>query len=163
MTKNEIIKKLSMTKHIEGGYFSQTYRSEFTVDTDRLNNHRPLLTSIYYMLTDDRPIGYFHKNKSDIVHYFHCGHALTYLIIHPNGEFETVKLGSNIEKNEFPQLIVKGGCWKATILEEGSYGLLGESVAPGFDYHDMELATPENLKSLFPYLWPKISNYTRSE
>lgn len=29
------------------------------------------------------------------------------------------------------QLIVPGGYWKATVLTEGDWGLLGEAVAPG--------------------------------
>src|SRR5947199_5611 len=118
MKKESIIEKLSMIKHIEGGYFSEIYRSETIIDTDRVDTNRSILTSIYYMLTDDRPIGYFHKNKSDIVHYFHGGSALTYFIIESNGELKKIKLGNNIFADQHPQLIVIGGCWKATILEE---------------------------------------------
>ena len=91
MNKDSIIKKLSMKKHVEGGYYYEAHRSEILIDTNRQDKDRSISTSIFYMLTNDNPIGYFHKNKSDIIHYFHGGSALTYLIIYPNGELKKFK------------------------------------------------------------------------
>lgn len=59
MNKEEIIQHLGLVKHIKGGYFSETYRSDINVDTDRLGKDRSVLTSIYYMLTNDRPVDHF--------------------------------------------------------------------------------------------------------
>lgn len=161
MNKSDFITKLSLIEHVEGGYFCETYRSDLTTQTNREGRERSQLTSIYYMLTSDRPIGYFHKNKSDIVHYFHAGSSLTYLIVHPEGKLERFKLGFNIDRGDLPQLIVPGGCWKATVLEEGEFGLLGEAVAPGFDYRDMELAKPDSFSSSFPDLWNDLKHYVK--
>ncbi len=161
MNKTEIIQQLNLSNHIEGGYFQETYRGLETMMTDREGEQRNLLTSIFYLLTDDSPIDYLHKNKSDIVHYFHGGSPITYLIIHPDGRLEKEKLGSNLLKGEKFQLIVKGGCWKAAILEEGEYGLLGEAVAPGFDYRDMQVAD-ESLLTQFPHLNDEIKDYIQS-
>ena len=80
--KQSLIQSLNLTPHIEGGYFTRTYQSPIENDT------RPLMTSIFYMLTSDRPIGHFHKNKSDIMHYFHLGSPMTYLTISPEGILE---------------------------------------------------------------------------
>ncbi len=159
MKKKQLIDTLGLIPHREGGYFSETYRSAVIIQTDRNPRERFLLTSIYYLLTDDRPIGYFHVNKSDIIHYFHSGSPLTYFIISPDGVLEKFTLGNDVAKGHQFQLIVKGGYWKATVLEKGEFGLLGEAVAPGFDYADMRIGTPEVLKSLFPKLWPDISAY----
>ena len=52
-------------------------------------DNRAILSSIYYMLTDDSPIGYFHRNQSDIVHYWHSGSALTYYLIDSDGNFSS--------------------------------------------------------------------------
>lgn len=158
MTKQELIQKLNLVKHTEGGYFSETYRSEEKMTVDRVGKERNVMTSIFYLLTDDRPTNYFHKNISDIVHYFHTGSALTYMIIHPDGKFEKIKLGMNINAGEVPQLIVKGGCWKAATLLSGEYGLLGEAVAPGFEYRDMQIADASLLEE-FPRLKEEIKNY----
>ena len=163
MNKEEIVKHLSLVEHIEGGYFAETYRSNTDITTARVGKERSLLTSIYYLLTDDRPIDYFHRNQSDIMHYFQAGSAITYLIVSPSGKLEKTKLGLNFLKGETAQLLVPGGYWKAAVLESGEYGLLGESVAPGFDYRDMELATAEHFQTSFPNLWSELSAYVKSE
>ena len=62
MTEQEIIRLLNLQPHIEGGYFRRTYTS-----AQQINNQsatRPLLSSIYYLLTKDNPIGHMHKNQS---------------------------------------------------------------------------------------------------
>ena len=163
MNKEEIIKHLSLVEHIEGGFFAETYRSNIDMHTARIGKQRSVLTSIYYLLTEDRPIDYFHRNQSDIMHYFQAGSAITYLLINPSGELEKIKLGINLSQGEIPQLLVPGGYWKAAVLESGEYGLLGESVAPGFDYRDLELATAEHFQTSFPNLWSELSAYVKSK
>ena len=157
MDKNTLIKQLNLVEHIEGGYFARTYQSQLQ------SNERALLTSIYYMLTDDRPIGHFHMNKSDILHYFHLGSPMTYLTISPTGQLDTFTLGSDITKGHVLQQVVPGGYWKASILKQGACGLLSEAVFPGFDYHDMTIAKPDELRSQFPHLWDKISRYVKTD
>jgi len=163
MNKQDLIKQLALTEHTEGGYFSESYRSTMTISTDRIDSDRNLLTSIYYLLTDDRPIDHLHRNQSDILHYFQAGSAITYLLVSPAGELEKVKLGLNFAEGEVGQLLVPGGYWKAAILESGEYGLLGESVAPGFDYRDMEIASANTFKADFPHLWSDLSAYIKSD
>jgi predicted cupin superfamily sugar epimerase len=161
MNKRDLIEGLSLVEHREGGYFAETYRSQINIVTDRPGCDRSLITSIYYMLTDDRPISYFHCNQSDIIHYFQAGWALTYLLISPQGKLEKIKLGGDVTKGEVLQLIVPGGYWKATVLERGEFGLLGEAVAPGFDYQDSQFATAEYFQSKFPNLWEDVANYIK--
>ena len=161
MNKRQLIEKLSLESHIEGGYFSRTYSSDLKIDILADSKPRCLLSSIFYMLTDDSPIGHLHKNKSDIIHYFHGGSPLTYLILHPDGHLDKKILGDDLDKGQQLQLIVKGGCWKATELETGEFGLISEAVAPGFDYEDMELAEETLIKNQFPHLWDQVSKYVR--
>lgn len=68
-------------------------------------------------------------------------------------------MGKDLDKGQRFQLIVKGGCWKASILEEGEYGLISEAVSPGFDYHDMELGDEDKLKTLFPKIFSNNDFY----
>ena len=157
MNKEDIIKHLSLVEHVEGGYFAETYRSSTNIATERENSDRSILTSIYYLLTSDRPIDHFHQNQSDILHYFQAGSAITYFLLSPTGELNQVKLGLDFANGEVAQLLVPGGYWKAAILEAGEYGLLGESVAPGFDYRDMKLGTAEYLQNTYPQLWTELS------
>ncbi|MEM7758512.1 MAG: cupin domain-containing protein [Cyanobacteria bacterium P01_A01_bin.40] len=59
------------------------------------------------------------------------------------------------------QLLVLEGYWKAAVLETGEFGLLGESVAPGFDYRDLEIAEANFLQTSFPQLWSELSHYVK--
>ncbi len=149
MTKADIIQQLGLTAHpTEGGYFRRTYESSFMVSVSE--ESRRAMTSIYYMLTDDSPIGTLHRNKSDILHYHHQGSSINYLIIKPSGQYEELTLGPSLAKGEVPQLLVKGGDWKLARLSSGEYGLLSEAVSPGFEYEDNELLTAKHILD-----WPK--------
>ena len=162
MNKEDLIKHLSLVEHIEGGYFSETYRSQTSIATSRTGSDRSILTSIYYLLTDDRPIDYFHQNQSDILHYFQAGSPITYLILSPSGKLNKVKLGLNFAQGEVAQLLVPGNHWKAAVLETGEFGLLGESVAPGFDYRDLELGKADYFRDAFPDLWSELTVYIKN-
>jgi len=112
MNKNQWITKLQLEPHVEGGYFRRTYQSDYTHKaTPYAITPRYLMTSIFYMFTDEIPINYMHVNRSDIMHYFHTGSPLTYLIVYPDGQLERVRLGSNPLAGERLQLLVKGG-WR---------------------------------------------------
>ena len=161
MNKQELIERLSLVEHVEGGYFSETYRSREVMTTPREGSNRAIMTSIYYLLTDDRPIDYLHQNRSDIMHYFQAGAPITYILIDLDGKLSKVNLGLALDRGEIPQLLVPKGYWKAAVLESGEYGLLGEAVAPGFDYRDMTIAKAENIRAQFPDLWHKVAPYVR--
>lgn len=157
MNKTQLIKQLSLQPHIEGGYYRRTYQSELLT----ADHSRHIVSSIFYMLTDDSPVGFLHKNESDILHFFHGGSALHYYLIHPNGRLQRIVLGDRPDLGQQLQFVVKAGCWKATELPEGQYGLISEAVAPGFDYQDMELATESRIKTLFPDLWADIGRFVK--
>lgn len=159
MDKHQLIKTLSLQPHIEGGYFRRTYCSTFKTDVPYDAKPRHWLSSIFYMLTDDSPIGRLHRNRSDIVHYFQAGSPLTYWIVHPDGRLERVVMGPELERGQQLQLTVLGGCWKASELEQGEYGLVSEAVSPGFEYGDMELANEALIKSLFPQWWDRLAKF----
>ncbi len=162
MDKQSWIDQLSLVEHIEGGYFAETHRSLEEIATSREGQNRAVMTSIYYLLTDDRPIDHLHKNQSDIMHYFHAGSPITYILVDLEGKLHKVKLGLNPAQGQVPQLLVPKGFWKAAVLESGEYGLLGESVAPGFDYRDMAIAKADDIMAQFPHLWDDLSPYVRS-
>lgn len=99
------------------------------------------------MLSDDSPIGYLHKNKSDIIHYYHLGSPMEYVVVE-NGELVTRVLGPNIEQGHVLQLTVSANCWKGSRLLNGGFSLISEAVAPGFDYEDNKLARASDIKEL---------------
>ncbi len=160
MEKTELIRVLDLQGHDEGGYFRQIHQSEWTVDCpDRAGSTRYGLNTIYYLLTDDSPVGHLHLNQSDIVHFFHAGGPIAYILLHPGGRLERRVMGPDLAQGQVLQMTVPGGVWKASTLLEGSYGLISEAVAPGFDYRDRELATPEQIQTDFPELWDALQPY----
>ncbi|MFK5895249.1 MAG: cupin domain-containing protein [Pseudomonadota bacterium] len=148
MNKEEIIQKLNLTSHIEGGYFRRTYTSEQQFDLG--SSKRALLSSIYYLLTDDSPIGHLHKNQSDIMHYFHSGSPIKFTLISPQGDLQQVIVGQALQCSQQLQLLVPGGYWKASELLEGEYALISEAVFPGFDYDDMQMASHQQIHNEIP-------------
>ena len=160
MTKEEIVESLGLKPHpTEGGYFRRTYESG--LNFQQRESSRKLLTSIYYMLTNDSPHGCLHRNKSDIIHYYHLGSPIKYLIISHDGQLREQILGPHLMKGETPQLVVNGGDWKVSLLCLGEYGLISEAVVPGFEYEDNEIATAEMVRQLFPELVSRLDQYTK--
>jgi predicted cupin superfamily sugar epimerase len=148
ISKEAFIRSLGLRPHHdEGGYYSEQYRSP-----ERLGDGRIAMDTIYYMLTDDSPLGHFHKNRSDIVHFYHSGGPLRYTSIDSRGTVETFVLGPDIDDGQQLQRVVRGGCWKASELLSGSYGLISEAVVPAFSAADRVMATSGMLKELFPQL-----------
>ncbi len=163
MNKHDLIQQLSLQKHSEGGYYSESYRSPITIQTHRIGIDRATMTSIYYLLTDDSPIDVLHLNKSDIIHYFHLGSPITYLVVDPEGILQKFTLGLDLNKGELPQLLIPGDYWKAAVLKKGEFGLLGEAVAPGFDSRDREFADSKTFFQKFPHLWDSLATYIKKE
>lgn len=150
-SSKDIIETLGLERHDEGGYFRQTIESEINVALDDERGHRPAMNSIFYLLTKVEPIGYLHRNRSHIHHFFHGGGPLEYLTVSPEGNLHRVILGPDLANGHVLQMSVPGGWWKATRLLSQDYGLLSEVVVPGFDYRDRDLAS-EALLEEFPHL-----------
>ncbi|GGA72891.1 cupin [Neiella marina] len=152
LTAQQIIDGLQLQAHVEGGYFRRTYQADHRDKITTEHGSRYLLTSIFYLLTADAPIGHFHLNRSDILHFYQGGDPIRYTLIKPDGGLEQVVLGSDLAAGQQLQLTVKGGIWKSSELLAGAhgYGLISEAVSPGFDYSDMTLATQGALLTLFP-------------
>ncbi|MFD2231628.1 cupin domain-containing protein [Alkalimarinus sediminis] len=153
MSKALIIQTLGLSPHIEGGYFKRTFESE-----SLMGNHKRAMSSIYYLLTDDSSTGFLHQNQSDIIHFFHSGSPIEYTLISPEGVISTHILGPDLSKGHQFQLVVKGGYWKASQLLEGSFGLISESVCPGFEYADMIIASRAQMQQSYPTLIDRIEH-----
>lgn len=155
-TAQQLVQHLGLIAHPEGGYFRETFRSGAPPmasegQTDLRGNALPayaekvprnLLTSIYWMPTADSPIGWLCCNRAAHVHYYHAGASLTYHLVSPQGELTVERLGANVLAGEVLQLSVPGGYWKAA-----EYCLLGEAVAPGFDFEDFQFVSEEQLRT----------------
>lgn len=151
-TKEQLIAQLQLERHpSEGGYFRRTYESNQTLAIE--NSTRLSMSAIYYMLTDDSPIGILHKNKSDILHCYQLGSPIHYWIISPSGKVTEHIVGPHLNQGHQLQLIVKGGYWKtAQLMQEKqtshNYSLITEAVTPSFEYEDNTIATTLDILGL---------------
>lgn len=162
LNKETVIQTLNLQSHVEGGYYKRTFEASHRDKIDYGDGPRFTMTSIFYMLTNDAPIGHWHLNKSDIIHYYHLGGPLTYYLINQQGELSKVVLGPDITKGQVLQFTVKGGTWKATQLSpKAEYGLLSEAVAPGFDFQDMTLGERAEMLKLYPQHSKIIDQFSR--
>jgi predicted cupin superfamily sugar epimerase len=161
----DVIKALDLEPHVEGGYFRRTYQADHREMFETTGGPRYLMTSIYYLLTEDSPVGQFHFNQSDILHYFHLGDAIEYSLIHADGSLQTLVMGSEVLSGQQLQLHVPGGIWKASRLLSGSngFGLISEAVSPGFDFADMEMGDRRKLSTRFPQHRVLIEMLTRED
>ena len=153
LTANQLAKALNLEAHVEGGYFRQTFKADHRPTIATQNGDRVTMSSIYYLLSAESPIGHFHMNQSDIMHYFHMGDPITYFMLNTDGSLQQTILGPDPIKGHQMQMMVKGGTWKASKISSGGkygYGLIGEAVAPGFEYPDMQLGKTAMLLKQFP-------------
>ncbi len=162
MQANDWITQLKLIPHQEGGYYRRHFEANHRPKVSTEKGARFSATSIYYMLTGDSPVGFFHMNQSDIIHIFNDGDPISYYLIETTGELKTFTLGKDIQAGQLLSAVVPGGVWKASTLSsktQDSYGLITEVVVPGFDYADMTLGQQNTLIENFPQHEKIISLY----
>lgn len=150
----QIINRLELQPHPEGGYFRETYRSEGVIRRDALgpdfNSDRNYSTCIYFLLTSAN-FSAFHRIKQDEIWHFYEGSPIRLHIISPDGDYSSQLIGRNFEAEQVPQFMVPAGYYFASeVALPDSFSLAGCTVAPGFDFADFELPSRVELVKQFP-------------
>lgn len=140
------IKNLNLAPHPEGGYFIETTKSDRTIDLPQ--GTRALYTSIIFLLTANNP-SHFHRLTSDETWFYHAGDPLTVHCILPDGHYEAIKIGPNIEQGEQLSYTVPKNTIFGSSVDTG-FSIVSCVVSPGFDYRDFELFTQQDLLSQYP-------------
>jgi hypothetical protein len=139
-TAADIIARLELQPHPEGGHFRETFRDPRTD-----GNGRSLSTAIYFLLARGERSHWHRIDAVEIWHY-HAGAALILEIADDSGQ-RAVRLGPDLAAGEVPQAIVPAQAWQAA-ESSGDWTLVGCTVAPGFEFERFELArkgwTPES-------------------
>ena len=138
MDADEVVRRLGLLPHPEGGFYRETYRSALTLDLPG-GRRRAAATAIHYLL----PAGTWsawHRVASDEVWHHYDGGALR---LHLLGS------GTRRLHRGEPQLLVPAGVWQAAEPEDGPV-LCGCTVAPGFDFADFELGHADDLVAAYP-------------
>lgn len=161
MNVNQLIAKYKLLNHPEGGYYKETYRSEFTTGFENFEGKRNYATGIYFLIEKNN-FSAFHKIKSDEMWHFYSGNTLEVIEITPQGKLIITLIGNNIENNEVFQHTVKAGNWFASRVKNGgNYSFVGCTVWPGFDFNDFVLANRKDLQNQFPQHKSIIEELTR--
>lgn len=130
---NELIKLHNLLPHPEGGFFKETYRSEFS-------------TGIFYLLGKGQKSS-FHRIKSDEMWHFYDGDSISIVEITNTGTIkETILDKKNV------QYIVPANVWFGAYLPDGSqFAFTGCTVAPAFHFSDFEMGNKEKMLKEFPH------------
>lgn len=152
----ELVTQFNLQAHPEGGFYSETYRSDqLTASQDR-----NLVTCIYFLLTSEN-VSNFHRIKSDEMWFFHEGSSLTVHTLDPQNGHLQHAVGNEIQKGQTPQLVVpKNTIFGSSVTDENSYSFVSCVVAPGFDFNDFELFSRKVLLEEFPEEFAIIERLT---
>jgi len=131
----EIIARLELKPHPEGGHFRETFR-----DVSNECDGRAASTAIYFLLARGERSHWHRIDAAEAWHYY-AGSPLALSIAH-DGPAETLRLGADLAAGERPQAVVPAYAWQAA-ESLGDWTLIGCTVAPGFDFSTFELAEPD--------------------
>jgi predicted cupin superfamily sugar epimerase len=173
LTADEVKHLLGLTPHPrEGGWFIQTYAADEVISPSafvdarwpdaRYSGPRRTSTAIYYLL-EPGTFSEMHRLRSDEVFHFYAGDPVEMLQLSPDGAGRTIVIGNNLAAGHQPQVVVNREVWQgASLIEGGSWALLGCTVSPGFEYEDYDSAGREELAASWPAFTAKIAALTRS-
>lgn len=135
MTADEIIERLGLEQHPEGGWFREIYRD---VPED---GGRGKVTSIFFLLRAGER-SHWHRVDATEVWHFHGGAPLLLSISEDGRVVREETLGLELAAGALPQRIVPAGAWQAA-RSLGEWTLIGCTVAPAFEFAGFELAAPD--------------------
>lgn len=132
MTAQDIINRLGLEPHPEGGFYRQTWRAD--------NDGRAVGTCIYFLLKDGEN-SHWHKVDATEIWLYHAGAPLILSLSSTDeGPAKDHVLSPDLTVGE-PQLIVPEGHWQAA-RTTGEYTLVSCTVSPGFEFDGFTLAAP---------------------
>ncbi len=134
-TAAEIIARLELRPHPEGGHYRETFRDQTTDAKGRSRS-----TLIYFLLRAanartgiasmrSRNLALLCRGPADAAH---CGMSAA-------RQHEVVRLGTDLVSGERPQGIVPANAWQMAETT-GEWTLVGCTVAPAFEFAKFELA-----------------------
>jgi predicted cupin superfamily sugar epimerase len=134
LTPEDLIEKLDLSAHPEGGYYREIYRDGSVDESGDL-------TSIYFLLVADRPSRWHRVLGSAEVWCFHGGSPLRLSVRASNSvgtPTRDIVLGMDLIKGDVPQHVVPPDVWQmAETL--GDWSLVSCVVAPAFSFSNFEL------------------------
>ncbi|MBY6046981.1 cupin domain-containing protein [Vannielia litorea] len=134
MDAQEIIDRLGLQPHPEGGHYRQTWVEDPA-------QGRPAGTCIYFLLRPSER-SHWHRVDATEIWHFYSGTPLTLRIAATqHGPATRRRLGPDLAHGA-PQLIVPKDHWQAAEADASGWALVGCTVSPGFRFEGFTLAPP---------------------
>jgi len=130
-TADQIIARLGMRPHPEGGHFVETFRAP--------DSPRGASTSIYFLLKSGERSHWHRVVDADELWHHYAGAPLELSLSDDGRSVRHVRLGTDFDLGEQPQAVVPRGVWQAA-RSLGRWTLVGCTVAPAFQFEHFELA-----------------------
>ena len=130
----EIITRLGMREHPEGGYYVETYRHQGAA------GGRGACTAIYFLLPAGQRSHWHRVDAVEIWHWY-AGGPLALSVAESGQPVRRLTLGNDLAAGQRPQAVVPEGAWQAA-ESLGSWTLVGCTVAPAFEFAGFEMAPP---------------------
>jgi uncharacterized protein len=138
MDAAETIRRLGLVAHPEGGFYRETFRSPLVLHLPD-GRRRPASTAIHYFLPPGARSAWHRVASDEVWHHYDGGPLLLHLL----------GTGTKRLDRSEPQIVVPAGVWQAAEPERDGV-LCGCTVAPGFDFADFEMGSPDALIREFP-------------
>ena len=128
---DDIIAKLKLEPHPEGGHFRETFR-------DEKEPGRAASTAILYLLKAGEISRWNRVDAAEVWHWY-AGAPLELSQKSKTGGKTKEILGNDIGASQHPQIIVPAHVWQSA-RSLGDWTLVGCTVAPGFELDGFEMA-----------------------
>ena len=134
MTAQEIIQRLRLSPHPEGGHYRETWRAG--------GAGRASGTCIYFLLARGERSHWHRVDACEIWHHYSGDPLILSLAESDAGPATDHMLGPNLSAGQSPQVIVPPHHWQMA-RTTGDWALVGCTVSPGFEFSGFELAPPD--------------------
>jgi len=129
----EIIARLGLSPHPEGGWYCETWRAEAAA------GERGSATAILFLL-EAGGRSHWHKVDAAEIWLWHAGSALALRTAASDaGPVSEVRLGPDVLAGEMPQHVIAAGEWQAAEAHRG-WALVSCVVSPAFQFEGFALA-----------------------
>jgi len=131
MTPDQIIARLNLAPHPEGGHYRQTWIAD--------NAGRPTGTCIHFLLRAGERSHWHRVDAVEIWHFYAGTPPILRLSDTGRGPHSRHILGPDLTAGQSPQIIVPKDHWQSTEAQDG-WALCGCTVSPGFQFDGFTLA-----------------------